>query len=61
MRKITWIEPDRPEIPSQWCIIINGQNGTAYEDINEYINDLNILLEEQLLDKNESTEEDLAL
>ena len=35
--QITWTEPNRPEIPNGWPIIIDGQNGTAYEDAAEYL------------------------
>jgi|LakMenEpi03Aug12_release.lakeMendotaPanAssembly.Ray.scaffolds.fasta_scaffold21826_4 hypothetical protein len=36
-KQITWAEPNRPEIPNGWPIIIDGQNGTAYEDVSEYV------------------------
>lgn len=51
--KITWEQPNRPEIPSGWFIIINGNIGTAYQNAEDYISDLNIILEEQASNVNE--------
>jgi hypothetical protein len=35
--QITWVEPDRPEIPEKWYIIVNGTEGEAFEDFNDYL------------------------
>jgi hypothetical protein len=35
--QITWVEPNTPEIPEGWPVIINGVNGTAYESLAEYL------------------------
>lgn len=41
--QITWAEPNRPEIPNGWPIIIDGKNGTAYEDTAEYLQALDAI------------------
>lgn len=53
MEKITWIEPDRPALPQGWPIIINDNVGTAYSDINEYLQDLQTILDEQAQNPNQ--------
>jgi hypothetical protein len=45
--QINWIEPERPEIPSTWFIIINGVNGKAYENYEEYLNEYNSIYYQQ--------------
>lgn len=47
--QITWVEPDRAEIPSGWPIIIDGENGTAYEDATEYLSALDAIYAAQAI------------
>jgi hypothetical protein len=46
-KKITWTEPNRPPIPSDWYVIIDGNLGTAYEDLSEYLQVMQDILDEQ--------------
>lgn len=41
---LTWIEPNRPEIPNSWFVIVDGINGKAYEDYAEYKQDYDVLM-----------------
>ena len=58
-KKITWIEPNRPDIPSEWPIIINGDAGTAYEDMGEYTAELQRIRDEYQTETEEPEENEL--
>jgi hypothetical protein len=36
-QQITWDEPNRPQIPEDYAVLIDGQSGTAYESVSEYL------------------------
>jgi hypothetical protein len=51
--KLTWSEPNRPEIPSGWPVLIQGVQGTAYEDTQEFWAAVQIIIAEQAAHPNE--------
>lgn len=52
--KITWVEPNRPELPEGWPVLVNGGNGTAYEDKQEFWEALQAIVAEQAANPNEA-------
>ena len=57
MEKITWTEPDRPTLPNGWPVLINAGIGTAYEDQDEYLQDLGAIMLEQAQNPNQPEDE----
>jgi hypothetical protein len=51
--KLTWTEPNRPEIPNGWPVLIQGEQGTAYEDPQDYLDVLEQIEAEQAAHPNQ--------
>lgn len=51
---LTWVEPVRPEIPHGWFVIVDGNNGKAYESYADYKQDYDALiaLQENIVNPN---------
>lgn len=54
---LTWTEPNRPEIPNGWPVLIQGNQGTAYESAQDYLDALQVILDAQASHPNPPPEE----